>query len=224
MLCTTLCPVQATKSSKHAVTSIGDQLHLPTCHHVIQNLCDPHLVQDLREEICGVLLARHAHELHDACTMTLLQKQASQLHVFAMKRSSLFYCQPRCVTVRAQDDWKSASKYFFQQRLQSSSFLARRDQSVVLSLHRTQSYRTLSSTPSVYCCNGLFLLLAAGLQQQNSMSLLSLCEASCRRALLSANKVLSDDSVGVLANNSPVVALVFAMSFSTKRLFTPVPL
>ena len=148
MLCTRLCPVQATKSSKHAVTSIGDQLYLPTCHHVIQNLCDPHLVQDLREEICGVLLARHTHELHNACTLNFFQKQMSQLHAFAL-RSSPLYCQPRCVTVRAQDDWKSASKYFLQQRLQSSSFLARRDQSVVLSLHRTQSYRALSSTPSV---------------------------------------------------------------------------
>ena len=62
MLCTTLCPVQATKSSKHAVTSIGDQLHLPTSHHVIQNLYDPHLIQDLREEICG-------HLDHNSCLL-----------------------------------------------------------------------------------------------------------------------------------------------------------
>ena len=106
MLCTTLCPVQATKSSKHAVTSVGDQLHLPTCHHVIQNLCNHHLVQDLREEICGVLLARHAHELHNACTLKLLQKQVPQLHVLAMKRSSLLNCQSGRVAVRAEDDRK----------------------------------------------------------------------------------------------------------------------
>ena len=55
MLCETLGSVQATKSTKHAVTSICDQLHLPTSRHVIQNLCDPHLAQNLREEICDCL-------------------------------------------------------------------------------------------------------------------------------------------------------------------------
>ena len=84
MLCDAAGSVQATKSSKHAVTSICDRFQFPTSRHVIQNLCDPHLAQNLREEICDVILARHAHELHNLCTLKLLHEQVSQLHVLAL--------------------------------------------------------------------------------------------------------------------------------------------